>query len=104
MNKVEFTEDDGDDVMARFYNEERGLTVTVITAPEDVLKEEGPVVNQISNDEVIVIYSDEFVEKKLVSGYEKNKEEFGEMAIGIGFAYLMSEAMRVANERFDASN
>jgi hypothetical protein len=93
-----------DDVMARLFNEELGYTVTIITAPEHVLKEDGPVVNQISNDEIIIIYSDEFVDKKITSAYDNNHEEFGDMAKGIGFAYLMSEAMKAANKKFEASN
>jgi hypothetical protein len=105
MNKrIEFQQEDGDDVLARLYNEEQGFTVTIITAPEDVLQEEGPVVNQISSDEVIIIYADEFIERKMDAAYEKNKDEFGEMARGIGFAYIMGEAMKAAAKSFDASN
>ena len=103
-HKIEFQQEDGDDVLARLYNEEQGFTVTIITAPEDVLQEEGPVVNQISNDEVIIIYADEFIQRKMESAYEKNKEEFGEMARGIGFAYIMGEAMKAAAKSFNSSN
>jgi len=102
--RIEFQEEDGSDVLARLYNEEQGFTVTIITAPEDVLQEEGPVVNQISNDEVIIIYADEFIQRKMDAAYEKNKDEFGEMARGIGFAYIMGEAMKAAARSFDSSN
>ncbi len=103
-HKIEFQEEDGNDVLARLYNEEQGFTVTIITAPEEVLQEEGPVVNQISNDEVIIVYADEFIQRKMDAAYEKNKDEFGEMARGIGFAYIMGEAMKAAAKSFDASN
>lgn len=97
-------EEEGDDVMARLFNEELGFTVTIITAPEHVLKEQGPVVNQISDDEIIIIYSEEFVDEKITSAYDNNYEDFGDLAKGIGFAYLMSEAMKVANKSFNTSN
>ena len=103
-HKIEFQQEDGDDVLARLYNEEQGFSVTIITAPEEVLQEEGPVVNQISNDEVIIVYADEFIQRKMDAAYEKNKDEFGEMARGIGFAYIMGEAMKAATKSFDASN
>lgn len=102
--RIEFQQEDGDDVLARLYNEEQGFSVTIITAPEEVLKEEGPVVNQISNDEVIIVYADEFIQRKMDAAYEKNKDEFGEMARGIGFAYIMGEAMKAATKSFNASN
>ncbi len=99
INKIEFKDEDSDDVMCRLHNESSGYTLTIITAAQDVLQEDGPVVNQISNDEVIVIYSLEYVMQKMSAAYEKNHEEFGEMAHGIGFSYLVNEAMRVDNER-----
>lgn len=100
INKIEFKEEDGDDIMCRLTNQSDGYTLTIITAPHDVLKEDGPVVNQISNDEVIVIYALEYVMHKMEAAYEKNHEEFGDMAHGIGFSFLINEAVRVASERF----
>ena len=103
-HKIEFQQEDGDDVLARLYNEEQGFAVTIVTAPEEVLQEEGPVVNQISNDEVIIVYADEFIQRKMDAAYENNKDEFGEMARGIGFAYIIGQAMKAATESFNASN
>lgn len=103
-HKIEFQQEDGDDVLARLYNEEQGFAVTIVTAPEEVLQEEVPVVNQISNDEVIIVYADEFIQRKMDAAYENNKDEFGEMARGIGFAYIIGQAMKAATESFNASN
>lgn len=100
LNKIEFSNEDSDDVMARLVSEKDGYTLTIITAPRDVLQEDGPVVNQIAEDQVIVIYALEYVMEKMDAAYEKNHEEFGEMAHGIGFSYLLTQAMKVAADKF----
>lgn len=103
INKIEFSDEGGDDVMARLVSETDGFTLTVITAPRDVLQEDGPVVNQISPEDVIVVYALEYVMEKMEAAYQNNHEEFGDMAHGIGFAYLINQAMRAANERFSSN-
>jgi hypothetical protein len=99
---IEFsnTEDMGDDVLCRFFNEQRGLEITVITAPVETLGEDGPVVSRISDDQICVIFANEFVERKMEKSYENNVEELGEMARGIGMAYIMQQAVFAAEKLF----
>ena len=98
--QIEFSNEDSGDVMCRFIDEKRGYEITVITAPEESLGEDGPVVTQISNDSVIVVFSDEFVERKIDSIFQRNVEEMGEQAMGVGIAYIMNTAVRAAEKKF----
>lgn len=101
--KFEFNnEEESDEIMARMFNPEIGLNVTILTAPEDTLQEDGPVVTQITDSDVYVIYSDEYVERKLAAAFDKNREEFGEaMAFTIGLSFLISTAINAATEKFN---
>lgn len=99
---VDFVEED-DDVLCRFIDKENNRRITVITAPRESLKEDGPVVTQFSNEDVIVMFSDEFITSKVESAIEKNSEEFGEMAVGIGLAFVMRSALEAAMRKFDES-
>lgn len=92
----------GDDVLARFVNERDGYEVTIITAPEEVLKEDGPVVNQISDDRITIIFADEYIERRLEIAHEKNHEEFGNAAFGIGLAFIVSQALEAAENAFNS--
>jgi hypothetical protein len=92
-------EENDPDILARFINEHDGYEVTILTTPEDVLQEDGPVVNQISEDRITVIFSNEYVERKLIESHEKNKDEFGEKAFAVGFAVIVSKALAAAEEK-----
>lgn len=97
---IEFAEE-GDDVMARIKDEETGNTVTILTAPRAALGEDGPVVTQISSDQVLVVYADEYVRYKMETALENNGDEFGEgLAASMAFAFIINGAMKVAVERF----
>jgi len=94
---------EGDDVMARVFNPELGLNVVIVTAPYATLQEDGPTVTQISDSDIVVMYSDEFVENKLLSA-ARNADEFGEaMAFSLGVSYLISTAIIEAEKRFHES-
>ena len=95
--KFEWTHEN-EDVMARISNE-YGEEVTILTAPRETLGEDGPVVTQISNDKIIVVFSDEFIERKLKAGLDNNKEEFGEASIAIGFTYILTLALQTVKEK-----
>ena len=92
--------EDSEDVLARFKHEDKGYEVTVITAPRDVLKEDGPVVNQTSPTDVQVIFSLEYLEEYMDIAQRNNEEEFGEGAFAIGFALILSQALIAAEEAF----
>lgn len=99
---VKFIEDE-EDILCRFIDSDTNRRITVITAPRETLNEDGPIVTQIADNEVIVMFADEFIERKVNHSYEVNKEEFGEMAIGIGLAFVMKQAMEAAVEKFNES-
>jgi hypothetical protein len=100
LNEIEFTEGDGEDVMLRVVDKKTGKMVTIITAGEETLGSEGPLVTQISDDQVIVMFSDEYVKAKMDAAVEKNHEEFGDMAFTIGFSYILNQAMKAVQETF----
>ena len=93
----EWTNED-EDVMARISNE-YGEQVTILSAPRDTLGEDGPVVTQVSNDQVIVIFSDEFIQEKLKAAITNNEEDFGDASFAIGFTYLLTLALKTAKEK-----
>lgn len=78
----------------------KGRQVTIITAGYDTIGEDGPVVTQMSESDIIVVYSDEYVERKLSSAQEKNREDFGDTAWTIGLSFLVQQALKVAEEKF----
>ena len=100
IGKIDFTEGDGEDVMLRVVEQETGKMVTVITAEQETLGSEGPLVTQIADDQVIVLFSNEYVKAKIDSAIEKNQEEFGDMAFTIGFSYIINQAMKAVKETF----
>jgi hypothetical protein len=100
IGEIEFTDGDGEDVMLRVIEKETGKMVTIITAEQETLGGEGPLVTQISDDQVIVMFSNEYVKAKLDAAIEKNQEEFGDMAFTIGFSYILNQAMKAVQETF----
>lgn len=104
INNVDFTNDDGEDVMVRIVEEKSGKMVTIMTAEHNTLGEDGPVLTQIADDQVIVIYSNEYVMRKMNAAIEKNHEEFGEMAFTIGFSFLLNQAMEAVRKEFFTNN
>lgn len=96
---IEFSEDESD-VMLRIKHQESGKMVTVITAERETLGEDGPVVTQISDDQVIVVFAMEYVKHKMDEAISRNADEFGDMAPNIGLSYLLNQAMTAATEKF----
>ena len=101
---IEFSNEESDDVMLRIFQKETGQMVTIVTAERDTLGEDGPVVTQIADDQVIVMFSLEYVTHKMDEAIARNRDEFGDMAFGIGFSYLVNQAMRAAMEKFNTND
>lgn len=99
MNENPFDEND-EDILCRF-NDGNGRTITIVTA--DSLSEDGPVVVQTTEDDVVVVFSGDFVQHKVETMYERNKDELGESAGMIGLSYILKLAIEAASEKF-ASN
>jgi len=100
MDEMRFIDDEGDDVMMRIIEKNSGKMVTIMTADQDTLGEDGPVLTQIADDQVIVIYSLEYVMEKMNAAVEKNREDFGDMAFSIGFTFLINQALAAVRENF----
>lgn len=92
--------DDDQDILCRF-SDEKGRTITVLTA--ETLTEDGPVVIQTTEEDVVVVFSDSFVRNKVETMYERNKDELGESAGMIGLSYIIRLAVEAAVDKF-ASN
>lgn len=100
MFGFEFSREESEDVLVRIFHEESEKMVTIITADYSTIGEDGPVVTQIAEDRVVVIFSNEYVEKKINAAIERNAEEFGEMAFTIGFSFIVNSAMKAVGEKF----
>ena len=93
---------DDPEVMFRFENPETGQQVAVIAAPPETMDEDGPVVIQLTEDNVVVLFNECFVEEKLERAIERNAEEFGEsMAMAMVMSNLVQMALRAASKKFD---
>lgn len=99
---IRFSEDESD-VMLRVMHEESGKMITVVTAERATIGEDGPVVTQISDDQVVIIFAMEYVQHKMEQAIERNSEEFGDMAFTIGLSYLLNQAMTAATEKFGST-
>jgi hypothetical protein len=100
MDEIHFLDEESDDVMVRIVEKESGKMVTIMTAQRETLGEDGPVLTQIADDQVVVIYALEYVMQKMDAAVEKNREEFGDMAFTIGFSFLLNQAMEAVREKF----
>ena len=100
MDEVHFLDEESDDVMMRIVEKNSGKMVTIVTAERTTLGEDGPVLTQIADDQVIVMYALEYVMEKMNAAVEKNQEEFGDMAFTIGFTFLVNQALTAVREKF----
>ena len=90
------------EIMFRFENPETGQQVAVIAAPPETMDEDGPVVIQLTEDNIVVLFNERFVLDKFERAIEVNGEEFGEgTAAAMAMSNLMQMALRAAAEKFD---
>lgn len=100
---VNFGSDDPD-VMFRFENPETGQQVAVIAAPADSMDEDGPVVIQLTDDNIVVLYNERFVEEKFNRALEVAADEFGEgTAAAMAMTSLMQQALLAASKKFEGN-
>lgn len=98
---INFGSDDPE-VMFRFENPETGQHVAVIAAPPESMDEDGPVVIQLTEDNIVVLYNERFVEEKFARAIERNAEEFGEAtAAAMAMSNLMQMALLAASKKFE---
>ena len=90
------------EVMFRFENPETGQRVAVITAPPETIDGDGPVVIQLAEDNIVVLFNERFVEEKFLRAIELNSEEFGEgEAAAMAMSHLMQVALLAASKKFE---
>ncbi len=95
---------DDPEVMFRFENPETGQQVAVIAAPPETMDEDGPVVIQLTEDNIVVLFNECFVEEKFERSIERNAEECGEaMAMAMAMASLLEMALLAASRKFEES-
>ena len=93
---------DDPEVMFRFENPETGQQVAVIAAPPETMDEDGPVVIQLTEDNIVVLFNECFVEDKFERSIERNAEECGEaMAMAMAMASLLEMALLAASRKFE---
>ena len=93
---------DDPEVMFRFENPETGQQIAVIAAPPETMDEDGPVVIQLTEDNIVVLFNECFVEEKFERSIERNAEECGEaMAMGMAMASLLEMALLAASRKFE---
>ena len=92
------------EIMFRFENPETGQQVAVIAAPPETMDEDGPVVIQLTEDNIVVLFNECFVEEKFERSIERNAEECGEaMAMAMAMASLLEMALLAASRKFEES-
>ena len=101
---IEFVNEGSDDVLVRVINKQTGQMVTLITAERSVLGEDGPIATQIAEDQIIIVFSEEYVRNKIDESIIRNVDDFGDMAVTIGISHLLNEAMTIAVEKFTTIN
>ena len=95
---------DDPEVMFRFENPETGQQIAVIAAPPETMDEDGPVVIQLTEDNIVVLFNECFVEDKFERSIERNAEECGEaMAMAMAMASLLEMALLAASRKFEES-
>ena len=95
---------DDPEVMFRFENPETGQQIAVIAAPPETMDEDGPVVIQLTEDNIVVLFNECFVEEKFERSIERNAEECGEaMAMAMAMASLLEMALLAASRKFEES-
>ncbi len=93
---------DDPEVMFRFENPDTGHHVAVIAAPPETMDEDGPVVIQLSDDNIVVLFNERFVEEKMHRAIDGNAEEFGEAtAAAMAMTNLIQMALLAASKKFD---
>ena len=70
----------------------------------ETMDEDGPVVIQLTEDNIVVLFNECFVEEKFERSIERNAEECGEaMAMAMAMASLLEMALLAASRKFEES-
>ena len=90
-------------VMFRFENPETGQRVVVMAEPEATMdNEDGPVLIQLAEDNMVVLFSERFVSEKFECAIERNQDEFDEAtAVAMAMTNLIQTALLAASKKFD---
>lgn len=100
---VEFGEDDGNDVLARFTDQSGDKSITIVTAPRATINGDGPLVTQTSSETIIVVLSDEFVTDTMADAIAEYEEVEGAPTAAFGMAFILSAALRAVEDFFNDS-
>ena len=90
-------------VMFRFENPETGQRVVVMAAPEAAMdNDDGPVLIQLAEDNMVVLFNERFVSEKFERAIERNRDEFDEATVvAMAMTNLIQTALLAASKKFE---
>ena len=87
-----FDESNDESVLTRIQDDDGSQIITIFHAPHDVLGEDGPIITQIADDSVFVIFSDEYIQEKIGNAIELNPDQSLEESVLSGIAVVIGVA------------
>ena len=83
-------EDDGEDIIAKFTTEPEGAEITIISAKEPALQEEGPVCFSVDGKSVIVMFNEEGILSK-IRAIKSSDQDFSDQE---ATAFIMATVLK----------
>ena len=99
-----FDESNDESVLTRIQDDDGSQIITIFHAPHDVVGEDGPIITQIADDSVFVIFSDEYIQEKIGNAIELNPDQSLEESVLSGIAVVIGVAVREVERRVNTPN
>jgi len=99
-----FDEPYDETVLTRICDDEGSRIITIFRAPYDVLGEDGPIITQIADDTVFVIFSDEYIQEAIGNMIEINPDQTFEENVFSGIGIVLSVAVREIDRHVTTPN
>ena len=99
-----FDESNDESVLTRIQDDDGSQIITIFHAPHDVLGEDGPIITQIADDSVFVIFSDEYIQEKIGNAIELNPDQSLEESVLSGIAVVIGVAVREVERHVNTPN
>jgi hypothetical protein len=99
-----FDESNDESVLTRIQDDDGSQIITIFHAPHDVLSEDGPIITQIADDSVFVIFSDEYIQEKIGNAIELNPDQSLEESVLSGIAVVIGVAVREVERHVNTPN
>jgi hypothetical protein len=99
-----FDESNDESVLTRIQDDDGSQIITIFHAPHDVLGEDGPIITQIADDTVFVIFSDEYIQEAIGNMIEINPDQTFEENVFSGIGIVLSVAVREIDRHVTTPN